>query len=100
MVAQARELFSGNLAILSNSAGSSDDFEHRMAEEVELATGLKVIRHQFKKPKCHAEVVGHFQALNAEQVSPSEVCVIGTVLARKCQANNLLPSTSIYVLLH
>ena len=44
-----------NLAILSNSAGSSDDakVDFVEAQRVENALGLEVIRHEHKKPNVH-----------------------------------------------
>ena len=44
-----------NLAILSNSAGSSDDakVDFVEAQRVEKALGLEVIRHEHKKPNVH-----------------------------------------------
>lgn len=50
------QLFPDKVAILSNSAGSSDDDDFRMAKATEIAFNLPVIKHKAKKPGCLAEV--------------------------------------------
>lgn len=56
-VDRSRTVFGAHaLSILSNSAGTSDDVDHRMALETEAALGLPVIRHRAKKPDCLDEV--------------------------------------------
>ena len=49
-------MFGQNVAILSNSVGSSDDVGYKDAERTEKKLGLSVIRHKRKKPDCLKEV--------------------------------------------
>ena len=55
-VQQSREVFNGNIAILSNSVGSSDDLDFAHATSTEQSIGIAVIRHKIKKPGCIKEV--------------------------------------------
>jgi phosphatidylglycerophosphatase GEP4 len=66
IVHKAKQLFPNSVAILSNSAGSCDDVDYKMAKEAEKSTGLEVIRHKIKKPACLDEVSyhRHFMILN------------------------------------
>lgn len=60
-IKEALEHFPGNVAILSNSVGSSDDFGYKAAIETEKKIGIPVIRHKIKKPACMKEVRDHFE---------------------------------------
>ena len=53
------------IAILSNSAGSRDDKNHKEAKSVEQSLGLKVIRHELKKPAVCDDILKHFEAQEA-----------------------------------
>jgi len=64
-----------NLAILSNSAGSKDDLNFKEAKEIELKTGLQVIKHKYKKPKVYNEIIDTFGIKN--DIKNSEICIIG-----------------------
>lgn len=67
-----------NIAILSNSAGSRDDIDYKEALEIEEDTGIKVIKHEFKKPKVYKEIIETFvNRGNTEIVDNKEICVIG-----------------------
>lgn len=55
----ANEVFPKGVAILSNSAGTLDDENNKMAIASEKAIGLPVIRHRVKKPGCLPEVYIH-----------------------------------------
>jgi phosphatidylglycerophosphatase GEP4 len=57
---RAHTHFPGNIAILSNSVGSSDDKGYRAAAETEKRLKIPVIRHRIKKPACMSEVKDHF----------------------------------------
>jgi phosphatidylglycerophosphatase GEP4 len=77
-VATAKQLFpNGGVALLSNSAGSEDDEDYRMAERQEKSTGIPIIRHVVKKPGCLEEVLDHFEKSMKTKIKPSEICCIG-----------------------
>ena len=67
----------GNIAILSNSAGSRDDKDFKEAREIEENTGMMVIKHQFKKPKVYKEILETFGNKRESPISNKEICVIG-----------------------
>lgn len=56
IIAEANRVFPKGVAILSNSAGTLDDDNYKMAIASERAIGLPVIRHRVKKPGCLPEV--------------------------------------------
>jgi phosphatidylglycerophosphatase GEP4 len=72
-----------NIVILSNSAGSRDDKDYREAEEIEKVTGLKVLRHENKKPNVYKEIKGAFgnvKSNNFKTYPPEEnkkICIVG-----------------------
>lgn len=58
---QCRKVFGRqNIAILSNSAGSSDDKLFREAAACENSLDLPVMRHALKKPNCLGDIEKHF----------------------------------------
>lgn len=77
IVRRAEEMFPGGIAILSNSAGSSDDEGWKMADKTEENIGLPVIRHMVKKPGCLNEVLSHFEGRMNKNITPKQICVIG-----------------------
>jgi phosphatidylglycerophosphatase GEP4 len=79
IVNESKELFQANVAILSNSAGSSDDTDYQMAVETEKTMGIEVIRHKIKKPACLDEVVEHFQKKTNKIITPAQICVVGKI---------------------
>jgi phosphatidylglycerophosphatase GEP4 len=56
------------VAIISNSAGSSDDVGYAEADAVEAALGLRVVRHGTKKPNGLDEVLAHFGGVRADRI--------------------------------
>ncbi|EGF79481.1 hypothetical protein BATDEDRAFT_25848 [Batrachochytrium dendrobatidis JAM81] len=60
-----------NVAIVSNSAGSSDDKDYVEASKVEQAFGVRVLRHAEKKPAGGQELVAHFRC------QPHEIIFVG-----------------------
>jgi len=66
--------FDSRIAILSNSAGSSDDIDYKDAKKYENSLGVPVIRHKIKKPGCINEVLLHFSKKN---IKNEEICMIG-----------------------
>ena len=69
---QCEEAFGADFAILSNSAGSSDDPGHEEAKLLEERFGIEVIRHRYKKPHVREDILRQRAGLR-----PEEVCVIG-----------------------
>lgn len=51
-----------NVAVLSNSVGSKDDPGYAEAERVEGSLKLPVIKHKYKKPAVHEDIMRHFNA--------------------------------------
>jgi len=74
---KAQTMFPGGIAILSNSAGSSDDEGWKMASKTEQNIGIPVIRHMVKKPGCINEVLTHFEQSLQKNILPQEICVVG-----------------------
>jgi len=65
IVASAVRVFGRDkCAVLSNSAGSSDDLDFREATAAERALGIQVIRHRRKKPACVDDVEAFHDDLN------------------------------------
>jgi phosphatidylglycerophosphatase GEP4 len=58
-----------HLAIISNSAGSSDDKGYKEAVEIEKTLGLAVIRHELKKPNVLKEIMDHFKCIEEERIA-------------------------------
>ena len=80
-VQRAKEKFNGNIAILSNSVGSSDDRNYEHAYRVEKTLGIPVIKHALKKPACLQEVLDHFKQSFGRDIKPSELCMVEPFLS-------------------
>jgi hypothetical protein len=65
------------VAVLSNSIGSCDDDDFKMAIKTEKIIDIPVIKHEIKKPGCLKEVIEHFEKTLNRPVQPNEICVIG-----------------------
>ncbi|KAJ3114848.1 hypothetical protein HK098_007162 [Nowakowskiella sp. JEL0407] len=52
-----------NVVIFSNSAGSSDDKDFKDAARIESTLGVKVIRHNTKKPNGFTSLISHIHSL-------------------------------------
>ncbi|CAK7891711.1 phosphatidylglycerophosphatase Gep4p, mitochondrial [[Candida] anglica] len=83
-----------NLLIVSNSAGTDDDIEHKQAEKLERDTGVTVLRHSTKKPGCHSEILDYF---SARGISNSEIVVIGDRLFTDILMANMMGSWGIWL---
>ena len=70
---EARDAFGGNVAVLSNSAGTPDDPGHLAAERVEKALGVPVLRRPEKKPRGFEAVRTHF----GDDTDPSSLVMVG-----------------------
>jgi phosphatidylglycerophosphatase GEP4 len=68
-----------NIAILSNSAGSSDDKDYKELKIVENNLKLFVIKHKNKKPNVNEEINEHFKLFNnnKSKINNNEICIIG-----------------------
>jgi phosphatidylglycerophosphatase GEP4 len=62
-----------NLCVVSNSAGSKDDKNNFEANLIEKTLQLKVLKHEYKKPRVSEEILAYY----AKHQSSSEICVIG-----------------------
>ncbi|KAJ2907863.1 hypothetical protein GGI21_003460 [Coemansia aciculifera] len=69
---------SSNILVVSNSAGTPDDNANVMANAVEEALGVPVLRHKVKKPGCGMEIMS---ALAEGGAKPGEIAVVGDRLA-------------------
>ncbi|CAO3611953.1 unnamed protein product [Cunninghamella echinulata] len=60
-----------NMAIVSNSAGTLDDKEGKVAEALEKSLGIHVLRHAEKKPSGGQALTNHFKVL------PNQITFVG-----------------------
>lgn len=66
-----REIFTDNIVIMSNSAGTKDDVGYREADKIESELGIRVLRHLRKKPGGIKEVKNYFDC------NPEELVMFG-----------------------
>jgi len=66
-----RQIFGKRIAIMSNSAGTKDDEDYADAEKIEKMFGIKVLRHNKKKPGGIDAVLDFFKC------SPHELVMFG-----------------------
>lgn len=92
---RSKEVFGRNIAILSNSVGSSDDTNYEVAKETEVNLGIAVIRHRRKKPDCLDEVLDHFK--DVEGLKPENICVVGDRVLTDIVFGNLHGMTTVLV---
>ncbi|KAI9860749.1 MAG: hypothetical protein M1813_005672 [Trichoglossum hirsutum] len=96
---QLREAYPGNrLLIVSNSAGTRDDPDGKEADLLEMNTGVKVLRHNTKKPGCRAEVFDHFMnSKDTGVTSPDQIAVVGDRLFTDVMMANLMGSWGVWI---
>jgi phosphatidylglycerophosphatase GEP4 len=70
---EAREAFDGKVAVLSNSAGTPDDPGYAVADRLEQALSMPVLRRAKKKPEGFESVHAHF----GTQLDPSSLVMVG-----------------------
>jgi len=93
-----KDTYRDRLLVVSNSAGSSDDVDHRQERMLEEAIGVKVLRHSIKKPGCHKEVADYLYGLRSQTVrSPLQVAVIGDRLMTDVAMGNLMGAWTVWV---
>lgn len=97
VIEQAKTIFPGGVAILSNSVGSSDDDGYSMAIHNEATMGIPVIRHRIKKPGCLKEVIDHFEQSMKRRITPNQICVVGDRLLTDVVFANMYGMTSVLV---
>ncbi|AQZ11829.1 GEP4 (YHR100C) [Zygosaccharomyces parabailii] len=84
------------LLVVSNTAGSSDDKEHKQAQSIEKELGVCVLRHDVKKPGCGQEIMDHFQK-NKIVESPEQVAIVGDRLFTDIMMANLMGSYGVWI---
>lgn len=83
---------------MSNSTGTNDDLHGKEADILEAATGVKVLRHNFKKPGCGPQILDYFyNAPDSNVTSPNHIAVVGDRLFTDVIMANLMGSWSIWV---
>lgn len=84
------------LLIVSNSAGTNDDKNHKEADLLEQRTGVPVLRHSTKKPGCKDEILQYFYEKKVIS-QPQEVAVVGDRLFTDILMSNMMGSYGIWV---
>ncbi|KAG0661378.1 Phosphatidylglycerophosphatase gep4 mitochondrial [Maudiozyma exigua] len=84
------------LLIVSNSAGSNEDTDHKEAKHIEDTTGVHVLRHSTKKPGCRQEIIQYFSE-HSVTMDPQEIAVVGDRLFTDIMMANLMKSYGIWV---
>lgn len=91
-----KEYPDASLLIVSNSAGTNDDINHRQAEILENRTGVHVLRHTTKKPGCHQEIMDYLKQQGVCN-EPSEVAVVGDRLFTDMVMANIMGAKGVWV---
>lgn len=84
------------LLIVSNTAGSDDDFELNDSQNIEQRTGVHVLQHSTKKPGCYGEILKYFHD-NKIVNSADEIVVIGDRLFTDIMMANLMGASGIWL---
>lgn len=82
-----------NVAILSNSAGTLDDTDHKDANTISESMGIAVIHHNEKKPGGLEEVLEHFSVDD-----PASLCIVGDRLLTDVVFGNLYGMLTIHTM--
>lgn len=86
------------LLIVSNSAGTTSDPGYREAELLERETGVKVLRHETKKPGCHGEIMEYLRNAPDSGVSHAgQVAVVGDRLFTDIMTANLMGAHGVWI---
>ncbi|OCL14032.1 HAD-superfamily phosphatase [Glonium stellatum] len=96
---ELRKAYPGSsLLIVSNTAGTLSDRGYSEAEVLERNTGVKVLRHNTKKPGCREEVLEYFRnAPDSNVTSASQIAVVGDRLFTDVMMANLMGSYGVWV---
>ena len=86
------------MLIVSNSAGTKDDFLGEGASVLEHATGVPVFRHSTKKPGCGPLAVSQLMRTSLNGLEkPSQIAVIGDRLFTDVMMANMIGAWSIWI---
>lgn len=86
------------LLIVSNSSGTSSDPGYEEADLLEQSTGVTVLRHNTKKPGCHAEIMAYFRSKPETGVTKeNQVAIVGDRLFTDVLMANMMGSHSVWI---
>ncbi|KAF2490122.1 HAD-superfamily phosphatase [Lophium mytilinum] len=96
---ELRKAYPGSrLLIVSNTAGTGSDLGYAQADILERNTGVKVLRHNTKKPGCRQEVLNYFRnAPDSGVTSVSQIAVVGDRLFTDVMMANLMGGHGFWV---
>lgn len=95
---ELRKAYPGSrLLIVSNSSGTSSDKGHVEADILEKNTGVKVLRHDTKKPGCHSEIMEYFRTTGTGVTSESQVAIVGDRLFTDMLMANMMGSYGLWI---
>lgn len=84
------------MVIVSNTAGSSDDGDGKLAATLEANTGVKVLPHTQKKPGCHQEIESFFKTRGLI-TDANQIAVVGDRLMTDVLMANLMGAQSVWI---
>lgn len=84
------------ILVVSNTAGSNDDYGLEESQVFEDNTGITVLKHSTKKPGCHQDIYNYFVENNIVERS-DEIAVIGDRLFTDIMMSNLMNSCGIWL---
>lgn len=96
---ELRRAYPGSrLLIVSNSSGTGSDPGYAEADLLEQNTGVKVLRHNTKKPGCHAEIMEYFRSQPETGVTKeSQVAIVGDRLFTDVLMANMMGSYGLWI---
>ncbi|KAI1299945.1 hypothetical protein EDD11_006347 [Mortierella claussenii] len=69
---RCKDTYKDQIVIVSNSAGTNDDKDHRLAQQIEQTLQVHVLRHRHKKPSGGEELLKHFSG-----IKPARIAFVG-----------------------
>ncbi|THX31799.1 HAD-superfamily phosphatase [Aureobasidium pullulans] len=96
---ELRKAYPGSrLLIVSNSAGTLSDPTGVEADLLEKNTGVKVLRHNTKKPGCHSDVLSYLRnAPDTGVTHASQVAIVGDRLFTDVMMANMMGSYGFWI---
>ncbi|THX64232.1 HAD-superfamily phosphatase [Aureobasidium pullulans] len=96
---ELRKAYPGSrLLIVSNSAGTLSDPTGAEADLLEKNTGVKVLRHNTKKPGCHSDVLSYLRnAPDTGVTHASQVAIVGDRLFTDVMMANMMGSYGFWI---
>ncbi|KAH0371270.1 HAD-superfamily phosphatase, partial [Aureobasidium melanogenum] len=96
---ELRKAYPGSrLLIVSNSAGTLSDPTGAEADLLEKNTGVKVLRHNTKKPGCHPDVLSYLRNTPDTGVThPSQIAIVGDRLFTDVMMANMMGSYGFWI---